>query len=336
VTKGTPLPATGSKEFKAAFGIGTALPGHLDLELFQDEGADDPDLNLNIGAFRVSHHDLPDGMVIKEGDPIIFHWSMNESGLLTASVELPSVRQTFSTKRFYVDQAGHKSFDGEGGEKLVEATIAAAETDTAEIVDAVGPSAQADLKLIERDLEEQRRKLREASTGDERRSITENVRHIRQEAARVRAKPENRGRVLAYRLVDRIKTYNELARPAEPMPDSQRFDQQAEAASNELKRKTTASFDMAESIIEQMDGTYWRTLWRKADFVAYMFDLVSKQRHLAADKSVFDLLLADGQNALAANDVDELRLVVVRIIDNQIAAAAASSDITKLAAVLRG
>jgi molecular chaperone DnaK len=120
VTKGTPLPATGSKEFKAAFGIGSALPGHLDLELFQDEGADDPDLNLNIGAFRVSHHNLPDGMVIKEGDTVIFHWSMNESGLLTASVELPSVRQTFSTKRFYVDQAGHKSFDGEGGEKLVD------------------------------------------------------------------------------------------------------------------------------------------------------------------------------------------------------------------------
>jgi hypothetical protein len=67
-----------------------------------------------------------------------------------------------------------------------------------------------------------------------------------------------------------------------------------------------------------------------------MFDLVSKQRHLAADKSVFDLLLADGQNALTANDVDELRMVVIRIIDNQIAAATASGDITKLASVLRG
>jgi hypothetical protein len=93
---------------------------------------------------------------------------------------------------------------------------------------------------------------------------------------------------------------------------------------------------MAESIIEQMDGTYWRTLWRKADFVSYMFDRVSKQRHLAADKSAFDLLLADGQNALAANDVDELRMIVVRIIDNQIASATGSSDVTKLASVLRG
>jgi hypothetical protein len=67
-----------------------------------------------------------------------------------------------------------------------------------------------------------------------------------------------------------------------------------------------------------------------------MFDLVSKQRHLAADKSVFDLLLADGQNALAANDVDELRTVVVRIMDNQIASTTGRSDITKLASVLRG
>lgn len=43
-----------------------------------------------------------------------------------------------------------------------------------------------------------------------------------------------------------------------------------------------------------------------------------------------------GAGALAANDVDELRMVVIRIMDNQIAAAVASGDITKLASVLRG
>src|SRR5262249_45417803 len=135
---------------------------------------------------------------------------------------------------------------------------------------------------------------------------------------------------------DRVKAYNELARPAEPTPESQRFDEQAEAASNELRRKTTAAFDMAESIIEQMDTTYWRTLWRKPDFVAYMFDTVSKQRHLAADKSAFDLLLGDGRNAIAANDVDELRTVVIRMCQNQIAPAAGRGDVGKLASVLRG
>jgi molecular chaperone DnaK len=162
ILKGTPLPAKGLQPLKAAYGVGPNLPGHVDLELFQDENARDPDLNLAIGSFRISHHDLPEGMEIKEGDPIIFHWAMNDSGLLTASIELPSLQQTFSSKRFYVDQAGHHSFEGDSGEKLVETTISAAEAESAEVVRAVGVGAKQELDGIERKLEEQRRRLSQA------------------------------------------------------------------------------------------------------------------------------------------------------------------------------
>ena len=127
IKKGTPLPAKGSQPLRAAYAIGPNLPGQIDLELFQDEGTPEPDLNLAIGSFRISHHDLPEGMMIREGDPVIFNWSMDDSGLLTATVELPSVQQTFSNSRFYVDQEGHRSFEGEAGEKLVETTISEAE-----------------------------------------------------------------------------------------------------------------------------------------------------------------------------------------------------------------
>ena len=155
VKKGTPLPASGFQPLKAAYAIGPNLPGQIDLELFQDEGAPEPDLNLAIGSFRISHHDLPEGMMIKEGDPVTFHWSMNDSGLLTATVELPSLQQTFSSSRFYVDQEGHRSFEGEAGEKLVEATISEAEREAAEVVDAVGVGAKQELDEIDRKLEEQ-------------------------------------------------------------------------------------------------------------------------------------------------------------------------------------
>jgi molecular chaperone DnaK len=61
IKKGTPLPATGSQPLRAAYAIGPNLPGQIDLELFQDEGAPEPDLSLAIGSFRISHHDLPRG-----------------------------------------------------------------------------------------------------------------------------------------------------------------------------------------------------------------------------------------------------------------------------------
>ena len=336
IQKGTPLPANGSQPLKAAYGVGPSLPGHIDLELFQDENARDPDLNLAIGSFRISHHDLPEGLEIKEGDPVIFHWAMDDSGLLTASVELPSLQQTFSSKRFYVDQAGHHSFDGDAGEKLVETTISVAEAESAEVVKAVGAGAKQELDDVEQKLEEQRRRLGAASSGDERRSITESVRHIRQQVARLRLQPEHRGRYLELKLNDLISRYNELARPEKPTPQSERLDQQAAAAANELKRRTDAAFDLADVIIDQMDTIYWRTLWQKADFVRFMFDRASKQRHLAANKETFDLLLADGENAVKAGDVDELRIIVLRMWDNQITTENISGDIRKLASVLRG
>jgi molecular chaperone DnaK len=127
IKKGTPLPASGSQPLRAAYSIGPNLPGQIDLELFQDEGALEPDLNLAIGSFRIRHHDLPEGMTIKEGDPVIFHWTMNDSGLLTVTAELPSLHQTFASSRFYVDQEGHRSFEGQAGEKLVETAITQAE-----------------------------------------------------------------------------------------------------------------------------------------------------------------------------------------------------------------
>ena len=275
-------------------------------------------------------------MEIKEGDPVIFHWAMNDSGLLTASVELPSLQQTFSSKRFYVDQAGHHSFEGDAGEKLVETTIGTAEAESAEVVRAVGTGAKQELDVIERKLEEQRRRLGQAASGDERRSITESVRHIRQEIARLRLQPEHRGRYLELKLNDLITRYNKLARPETPTPQSERFDQQAASASNELKRQIDAAFDLVEVIIEQMEAIYWRTLWQKADFVIFMFERVSEQRHLAADKGTFDLLVADGENAVKAGDVDELRMIVIRLWDNQITTENISGDIRKLASVLRG
>jgi molecular chaperone DnaK len=317
IQKGTPLPANGSQPLKAAYGVGPKLPGHIDLELFQDENARDPDLNLAIGSFRISHYDLPEGLEIREGDPVIFHWAMDDSGLLTASVELPSLQQTFSSKRFYVDQAGHHSFEGDAGEKLVETAIGTAESESAEVVRAVGVGAKHELNEIEQKLEAERRRLGHASSGDERRSITESVRHIRQQIARVRLQPEHRGRYLELKLNDLISRYNDHARPKDPTPQSERFDQQAAAASNELKRRTDAAFDLADVIIEQMEGIYWRTLWQKAEFVALMFERATKQRHLAADKDVFDLLVADGENAMRAGDVDEIRMIVLRLWDNQ-------------------
>ena len=119
-------------------------------------------------------------------------------------------------------------------------------------------------------------------------------------------------------LNDLITRYNNYARPEKPTPQSERFDQQALSAINELRRRTSTGFDLAEIIIEQMEAIYWTTLWQKPDFVVGLFRRTAQERYLSADKDAFDLLVGDGENAIKANEIDELRVIVIRLWDNRI------------------
>ena len=80
---------------------------------------------------------------------------------------------------------------------------------------------------------------------------------------------------------------------------------------NEILETDSTAFDLSEIIIEQMGVIYWRTLWEKPDFVLSMFHRASRQRHLSTNTEAFDLLVGDGENAIKANDVDELRGIVL-------------------------
>ena len=105
---------------------------------------------------------------------------------------------------------------------------------------------------------------------------------------------------------------------------------------NELRRRTPAAFDMAEIIVEQMEAIYWRTLWEKPEFVQAMFRRTSPERHLSTNNEAFDLLIGDGENAIKAKDVDELRGILLRLWGNQINTTRTIGDVSRLASVLRG
>ena len=336
ISKGTPLPASGHKQLQAAYSIGENLPGHIDLELYQDEGASEPELNLAVGVFRVKHDDLPDGMTIREGDPVIFHWTMDDSGLLSASVELPSVQQTFSAKRFYVDQAGHRTFEGDEGQRLAERLLTEARKDLDQTSEIIGDAAQSETTRIAADLEEQHNTLGQATTSDERRSVAEQARHLRQAAANLRDKPEHRAGVLSRRLEDLVGEFGTHVREAADASQTDLFDQRAVAAANEIKRQTPTSLDRAEEIIDEMQAAYFRLLWEQPAYVIWLFKSTTTERYLATDKSAFDVLVTTGEAALARNDISELRRVIWQMWQTQVSTGDLTRKIGQLASVLRG
>src|SRR3546814_10234193 len=90
IEKGTLLPANGIKRFRAAHDLRAGGDGQIDLELYQQApSVPEPELNLRVGAFRISGNDLAPGMAIRKHDEIIVQWSMDDNGLLSESIELP-------------------------------------------------------------------------------------------------------------------------------------------------------------------------------------------------------------------------------------------------------
>ena len=335
IVKGTVLPAHGSKEFFAAHDLDPTIPGFIDLELFQDEGAPVPDLNLSVGAFRVSNDNLPEGTKVKMGDRVIFHWQMDESGLLNASVELPSVGQKFETRRFYVDQAGHRAFEGDEGAKLASSILDLARKEFVALEQATGKSDVKETGELAKNLESQEHALDTAASADERRSVTEQARHIRQRISRLKNLPENRGNVIETALSELIEHYNSVVREFADAASNRRFDELAESCRAELSRKTEKSLDMADVALSEMRSIHGSNIWQNPGFVIYTFKSLTEERYLSSDKAKFDQLVKEGQEALKANDIDRLRKAVAGLFDVRIEVGGVST-VDRLASIFKG
>ena len=336
ISKGTSLPAQGVERFASTRDLTSwDRNEHLDFELFQDEGAKEPELNLCIGVFRISGSDLEAGMKIREGDEIVFHWEMSDSGILQVMLELPSVGQTFDTPKFYVAQAGHQTFDLESGSKIADDVLSNTEDELEELRDIAEDNMAFDIAAIEKDLEKQKEELLNASDADTTRSITESGRHIRQAISKIRHTPENKVHVLRKEL-DKLKNnFNRLAREFVDEKSQELFDRNAQHANDCIDRGSDKDIRDAESNLNALLDIFNQGIWRNPEFLIDMFEDAASSSHLATDKEQYAILLQEGIAATEANDLDELRSIVVRLHNLQVRIGKAKNSLDKLASIIR-
>ena len=336
ISKGTSLPAQGVERFASTRDLTSwDRNEHLDFELFQDEGAKEPELNLCIGVFRISGSDLEAGMKIREGDEIVFHWEMSDSGILQVMLELPSVGQTFDTPKFYVAQAGHQTFDLESGSKIADDVLSNTENELEELRDIAEDNMAFDIAAIEKDLEKQKEELLNASDADTTRSITESGRHIRQAISKIRHTPENKVHVLRKEL-DKLKNnFNRLAREFVDEKSQELFDRNAQHANDCIDRGSDKDISDAESNLNALLDIFNQGIWRNPEFLIDMFEDAASSSHLATDKEQYAILLQEGIAATEANDLDEVRSIVVRLHNLQVRIGKAKNSLDKLASIIR-
>lgn len=337
IKKGVLLPAEGSQKFRSGRELRSADQAeHLEFALYQDEGALEPDLNLCIGVFKILGSDLQDGFKIREGDEIIFNWKMSDSGLLNASLELPTLGQSFNTPKFYVPQAGHQSFDLTSGSQIASSVLESAKNDLDEVTEALDGKLTTELEQARTDLEKQEANLRNASDSDTTRSITEKARHIRQRISAVKHAPQNKAKVIEGQINSKEGVYNEVCREKADTRINERFDTHLRNARDCIAKGDSKALAEAERHLEELDSILNIQLWKEPEWLIAVFKRQVEKGFLATNKADYDAVLQKGIEAIKQNKMDDLRRIIFNLFEMQITVGGADEVVLKASSILRG
>ena len=326
VKKGTPLSTSGADKFRAARDLRAGDGTFLHFELFeQAEGVDEPELNLPIGAFQINSNDLDRGDVIRKGDDVLVHWSIDGNGLLNAELELPSISKRYSWGRMYISTRDHRNFNGEDGIRLAAEAIDSAEEDIRRLDKALGSNVAREIGDLEDSVARQKERLRLSHEADARRQVSEEGRLIRQKVARIRSSPENRKLSLRSEIDEFVEMFAiGFATTADPKISAQ-INQLAGHARDALMKDDPGSIDDARRSLDEMHAVLFSDLAKKPGFWVGMFEDIAKDRHRAIDKAKHDRLVNEGEGFIKNEDLDGLRQIAFQLRDNMVRSADASS-----------
>jgi len=328
VERGSLLPTSGTKAVRAARDMRAASSDHLSFDLFQDEYSEDPNLNLHIGSFQIDGTDFHEGLV-RTGDEIILKWSMSDSGIITAAIEIPSISASFDTPKFYVPQAGHQSFDLDSGMQLAKSVMDLANEELEEAELAIGKEIAEQAEEIRKRMEAHHENLDSAHEADTVRVATEEARFVRQDIARLSAKYSSK--LLERKLLTLRDNYNEYCRERADLKTNERFDKMILAAQREIHNDGPD----AERIIDELTDLYATELWKDPGYVIYIFRKWSQERYRFSDFEKFDEFVRDGEIAISDNDISKLFEIVCHMWDIRIAVGGDEPGIDKLSTIMR-
>lgn len=343
---GTPLPAKGAQPFLAAEPLVPEEDGYLSFELFQLEFPERLELNLCIGAFRLNSADLPTGVVINAGDKIVFHWFMNDSGILTASIEIPGqAAPQLNIPRFYAPQEGERSYAGANAVAFAEAILTQGDDELADLTAAIGPLGTRELDLLKHRLLEQRTALADAADDPEYlRQISEEARFIRQDIARLSRRYASS--ILQRRLGRMLAAFNRVARgfcTAEELKQFEAANQTVQAIvaassgarAEALKENnmaalrdggvSTGNWYKAERALTEMRQLFFNAAWRDSRYVKDWHARIKAESYLFPDQEEYADLLAEAEAALASGAPEKLQTVMNKMMAARISLGASDS-----------
>lgn len=332
VTKGEVLPRSGTKSLRAARELVPGVAEWIDVELFeQADGVPEPEANLLVGAFRLSGEDLPlHARPVRIGDPVVLHWSVDDSQLIRCSIELPDHGLHLRDHSFYVDDLGMVDFASEGRVFASRALTAAEEAFEATAMP-LRAHCPDELAVLDRRLVAARNRINTVDDADGFRSITEEARLLQQALSRLRHRPDLRADVLRHDLIEADARAREhtASLSADQLAQIGQHKAMAEAAIRDGR------FQIASRAIEAIEAIAVAAHVQRPEFAFHHYRWLREQRAAALDVARFDALVAQGDMALVNGDGVELRSIISRIYAVMPRTTTPSTDATALAGLRR-
>jgi molecular chaperone DnaK len=330
--KGTTLPTSGTKRFRASETLAPDASGFIDIEIFEKTlGVPEPELNLFVGSYRITSEMLvDDGASIRKGEEILVHWSVDDNMLLSCSIELPIHGVVLDTPKFYVPSLGHKNYEGETGLLLATAALSEAQRDLNGVVEALGSKAATEIASLRRRIERQLVELSKADDPDSFRAVEDEARHIRQDISRMKHDPANRKSVLAADIDSGTDIFAQLVEN----PDEETVSRIKQLVSTAEKALAENSLDTAERAVEDMKSLIGTTIRNEPAFIFAAFERAANERHLAIDPLLHDRIVHEGQQAAERGDLDALNGATFSLYKNRAESDGPTGDLASLAGLM--
>ena len=324
VREGDQLPKRGKVSFKAGESLKAGSAGSIKFKLWEGDITDPINDNRFIGMFEIKGSDFDDG-VIAAGAEMICEFEMLDSGCLVLEVEIPSIGGSFQSHRnFYSSQEGKVDYSNQAKNIQEQSEVALQRVE--EIAS----------KIDDPRLDQAREKLEMAGAIDATEADPERAKEAMdgvQEAKRLLAltRKEHRKDIRQLDLDKTVDIFDRIIRQHARPTEASSFDSLAKTAQRAIDNNSPDF----EAHLDDLRGRLAAILFRQDGFVIDRFRWLSQDVHLFADLREHAQLVAEGAAALKANDIDKLRVVVLKLDSIKIGSAP-EDDMIVAANILRG
>jgi molecular chaperone DnaK len=301
VRRGDQLPKKGKKIFKAEESLWSGKTGSIKFKLWEGEIEDPIEYNRFIGIFEIKGSDFNDG-VIAAGSDLICDYEVLDSGNIRLDVTIPSIGGAFHSRNMYSRQEGQ--IDYTKASKLI----------AEQLLEAMKRLGEMASKIDDPQLEKAREKLEQAESIKAGESDPETAKQAMDgidEARRLLAlaRKEHLREIRQLEFDKTVEFFSEYVRQYARQSELSTIDNLVKTAQRSIDNN---SGDFEYLLGEVRSRNFW-ILWRQDWFVIERFKWFSEDSHLFGDAEKHRELISIGMKVLKADNVDELRNVVIQL-----------------------